>query len=92
MYQITKDMIEEQFEGCLYCGEPQGDKFGCCQENHFGTITLIDSHFKKDVDNNFIQDSFLIDDDFNIVEHNDLSIQEKNDVLGGLERDIKGDR
>ena len=53
---------------------------------------MIDSHFKKDVDNNFIQDSFLIDDDFNIVEHNDLSIQEKNDVLGGLERDIKGDR
>jgi hypothetical protein len=25
-------------EFCYYCGEPQGDKLGCCGENHFGEL------------------------------------------------------
>lgn len=25
-------------EFCYYCGEPQGDKIGCCGENHFGEL------------------------------------------------------
>lgn len=25
-------------EFCYYCGEPQGEKIGCCGENHFGEL------------------------------------------------------
>ena len=25
-------------EVCYYCGEPQGEKIGCCGENHFGEL------------------------------------------------------
>jgi hypothetical protein len=27
---------------CCYCLEPQGDKFHCCQENHFVTFDELD--------------------------------------------------
>jgi hypothetical protein len=92
MYNITNDMIEEQFTGCVYCGEPQGDKFGCCKENHFDTITIIDIYAVNDIDGKMLDQGYYTDDEFNIVEPHDLTTQEKNDILGSLERDIKGDR
>jgi hypothetical protein len=31
--------LENQEPVCLYCGEPKLEKIGCCDENHFTTIT-----------------------------------------------------
>lgn len=27
---------------CCYCGEPKGDKFMCCEENHFVPFNDLD--------------------------------------------------
>ena len=30
-----KPMAIDKYVGCIYCGEPKGDKLSCCGENHF---------------------------------------------------------
>jgi hypothetical protein len=26
---------EETYIGCVYCGEPKGERLSCCEKNHF---------------------------------------------------------
>ena len=40
--------IDDNEQVCVYCGTPRGDKFGCCDENHWET--------KKEFDNNMNED------------------------------------
>ena len=30
-----KPMAIDKYVGCIYCGEPKGDRLSCCGENHF---------------------------------------------------------
>lgn len=30
-----QQLDNEQYLGCIYCGEPKGSSFSCCGENHF---------------------------------------------------------
>lgn len=34
---------------CTYCLEPQGDKWQCCQENHFVPFEELDSESQKEI-------------------------------------------
>jgi hypothetical protein len=29
------EIEKDTYIGCIYCGEPKGDSFSCCGENHF---------------------------------------------------------
>lgn len=35
MKVLTLSQIVDQYDGCPYCMEPQGDRYHCCGEYHF---------------------------------------------------------
>ena len=37
--QMKEEFLRSDTEYCYYCLEPKGDKFSCCQENHFGRFS-----------------------------------------------------
>ena len=34
---VVYEEIDDNEQVCVYCGEPRGDKYGCCDENHWET-------------------------------------------------------
>ena len=89
MYNITQDQIIEEMQICPYCME-HTTSYQCCGEaDHFVTGYVVEG---SDVDGQKIWDRFLIEDEFTIVEENELSIKEKLDIEGSLEYDRRGDR
>jgi hypothetical protein len=89
MFKITEDQIIEEMQICPYCMEI-AQKYHCCGEaDHFVTGYVVEGN---DVEGNFIPDILLLEDEFEIVEPNELTMQEKNDILGSLEYDKRGDR
>jgi len=52
------EMYREEFkdiEYCCYCLEPKGDKYHCCQENHFVPFQDLETSEQMDIINEEIQ-------------------------------------
>lgn len=89
MFKITEDQIIEEMQVCPYCMVPQ-KSYQCCGEaDNFVTCFVIEGN---DVEGQNIWDRFLLEDEFEIVEPNELTTQEKLDIKGSLEYDSRGDR
>ena len=46
--QMKEEFLRSDTEYCYYCLEPKGDKWSCCQENHFGCFKDLyeeDQHY-----------------------------------------------
>jgi hypothetical protein len=37
VYEDDDDNVDDDEQVCIYCGNPRGDKYGCCDENHWTT-------------------------------------------------------
>ena len=46
--EIREEMMSSQREYCCYCLTPKGDKWHCCQENHFMKFSDFDDESKKE--------------------------------------------
>jgi hypothetical protein len=43
MTTLMQELLDDKStKYCYYCLEPKGDKYHCCQENHFGTFADLD--------------------------------------------------
>lgn len=55
MNEYKQDLIKDHMRSsrtyCYYCLEPQGDKYSCCQENHFGEFKDLDEDAQTDLIN-----------------------------------------
>ena len=40
---------EENVYYCCYCLQPQGEKIGCCQENHFVEFKYLDNDCRQEI-------------------------------------------
>lgn len=47
---IRQELANVEF--CYYCLEVKGDKWHCCQENHFGLFTDLYPEDQEDILNN----------------------------------------
>jgi len=52
MKDYKQQLIDEHMRSdelyCCYCMEPKGDKWHCCQENHFVTFSDLDDDTKSE--------------------------------------------
>jgi len=52
MKDYKQQLIDEHMRSdelyCCYCMEPKGDKYHCCQENHFVTFSDLDDDTKSE--------------------------------------------
>jgi CRISPR/Cas system CMR-associated protein Cmr3 (group 5 of RAMP superfamily) len=52
MKEYQQQLINEHMKSdelyCCYCMEPQGEKYHCCQENHFMKFSDFDDETKKE--------------------------------------------
>ena len=52
MKTFKQELIDEHMQSnelyCCYCIEPKGDKWHCCQENHFITFSDFDDDTKSE--------------------------------------------
>lgn len=89
-YNISEDMIEGEAYICVYCGKDvKHDQLQCCGEHHYSTAYILDRYVTHDLDGQLIDGDYLLDDQVNIVEPNELSTQEKLDVIGDLQLDLE---
>jgi len=53
MTQVSfRELVRQELssiEYCCYCLEPKGDKWHCCQENHFIPFTDLDEDQQEDI-------------------------------------------
>jgi len=54
-----RELIRKELESttfCCYCLEPQGDKWHCCQENHFVPFGDLYPEDQEDILNNELEE------------------------------------
>lgn len=39
--ELRSEFMKSDTQYCLYCLAPKGDKYHCCEENHFGTFAEL---------------------------------------------------
>ena len=60
--QYMEEFMDSDVEYCCYCFEPKGDKYSCCQENHFITFRDFDRADQVGIIENELQLSFDLEE------------------------------
>ena len=56
--QFKQEFMASNVRYCCYCLEPQEDKIGCCQENHFVTFSDLYPEDQQEIINSEIELAF----------------------------------